>query len=556
MEYWKAVMRKGKFLIFGIIFFYLITVRASGDAQIFIDCKDNKVKLGDSLVCDVVLMYDNVSISNISFNYQTDLELTFLNETNFVVENNNYQVNITPSSELSKNLIDPIKIGTMKISTSNSSKGEYDIKFTNINFLDTDDNTYTMNSFSKTINVHNDELDSDCNLLSITVNGKLIDGFSPTIYDYDNIYVDTQIIFVDAVRSSNNSNASGLGSVRVAPNTTITRVVHVVAENGDVHDYTLQITNGENPNKELPLADALSDDNSLKELELYYQNEKIDFNFDSNKTIYSVRLSDSKIDKLTIKATLNDNKANFVSKFGPRDVNINYGDNVVELKVNAENKTLRTYTLNISKEDNRSNDNSLFYLQVNGHEIILVENVFDYSISLSESDTKTDIRAVANNSLATVSFENIDLVEGVNAPIEIIVKAENGDTKTYTVRVTRLSKEEENVELELISVVGYDLNFDINSYFYDINLKNNEDKLDIVINPDNIQSNIVGNSDLVDNSKIIITVFTSSGERSYTINIHKEDDSKFSFVYYFIFGVGVITFLASTLYAIKINKKK
>lgn len=554
-------MKKGKILVFILLIFGVISVKASGN--FIVSCGNNEVRVGNQLTCDMVIMHFDVSMAEMEFEYASDLDIAFEGETGFNLNNNANKVNIESLTVLDISDADPIKVGTMNINVSDDfNTGEYLITFSNIQYKDVDSNPYTLDGFNKTITVSNEELDDDCTLTSITVNGVLVKNFSKDVYLYENIYVDSQIVFVDAVRSSTKSNVSGLGAFLVQTGKTVTRVVHVVAENGDLKDYVLKITNGIDESAET-LADSntLSSDNAIKEMELYNGKEKIAFDFLPGTTLYNVRLSDININKITIKATLNSNKASFVSKYGPRDVNINYGDNVYEVKVNAEDGTLRTYTIYILKEDVRSNDNTLYSLKVNDQVVSLENGVFNYEVSLDHDVEKTDIFAVANSNRAKIEYENIVLADGINEPVSIKVTAENGDLKEYNLQITRLPDEEsvvdlKSIALESITIEGYDLDFNEDFYYYDITLKNNEEYLNILVNPAGIQNEITGNSNLQDGSVINIKVYVSDSERTYIINIHKLANENFNFVYYFVFGIGVITFIASVIYAIRIKKRK
>jgi hypothetical protein len=60
-----------------------------------------------------------------------------------------------------------------------------------------------------------------------------------------------------------------------------------------------------------------------------------------------------------------------------------------------------------------------------------------YSLSVSPETEKITINAVQNFAKASVSIGAYTLVQGETTPVNVVVTAENGSTKTYTIQVTR-----------------------------------------------------------------------------------------------------------------------
>lgn len=60
-----------------------------------------------------------------------------------------------------------------------------------------------------------------------------------------------------------------------------------------------------------------------------------------------------------------------------------------------------------------------------------------YSLSVSPETEKLTISAVQNFAKASVSVGSYTLIQGETAPVNVVVTAENGATKTYTIQVTR-----------------------------------------------------------------------------------------------------------------------
>lgn len=107
----------------------------------------------------------------------------------------------------------------------------------------------------------------------------------------------------------------------------------------------------------------------------------------------------------------------------------------------------KTIQITVSLPREKSTDNSLKTLSVEGYEISPVFNkdVFDYSVTVPEGTTSVKVNALANESHASVSGAgNITVNEGINN-VSVIVKAENGSTKTYNLLINVIDENPINV---------------------------------------------------------------------------------------------------------------
>jgi len=94
-----------------------------------------------------------------------------------------------------------------------------------------------------------------------------------------------------------------------------------------------------------------------------------------------------------------------------------------------------------------SDDNSLSYLNVEGFDISFDPSVTEYSVSVPNDTKKVSVGATANDGKASVSgIGDYEVSEGSNK-IEVLVTAENGDTRTYTIDV--VVKEETPIEVSV-----------------------------------------------------------------------------------------------------------
>ena len=102
-----------------------------------------------------------------------------------------------------------------------------------------------------------------------------------------------------------------------------------------------------------------------------------------------------------------------------------------------------------------SDDNNLSSLNIEGFDLNFDSSVTEYSVSVPNDTKKVKIGATANDGNASVvGIGDYDVKEGSNE-IKVVVTAENGDTKTYTINVVvkELSPIEVKVNDKTYSVV-------------------------------------------------------------------------------------------------------
>lgn len=76
-----------------------------------------------------------------------------------------------------------------------------------------------------------------------------------------------------------------------------------------------------------------------------------DFDLNDTDTTYNYMVS-SDVDKVTIEAVLDDDSLSFEQNFGPRTVSLEYGSNEIELKVVVQENDIRTYKINVVRQEN------------------------------------------------------------------------------------------------------------------------------------------------------------------------------------------------------------
>lgn len=158
-------------------------------------------------------------------------------------------------------------------------------------------------------------------------------------------------------------------------------------------------------------------------------------NFNKNNTNYNVSV-DSNVTSINVGATAEDGGAS-ISGTGTK--NLNYGNNSFNITVTAPSGDRKTYTINVNRKDNRSSNNRLVSLSVNGAELNpkFSSGNESYNVSVPYSIANLSINAKAEDSKASINISSTALTAEETTDVRITVTAENGSTKTYIIHATR-----------------------------------------------------------------------------------------------------------------------
>lgn len=155
--------------------------------------------------------------------------------------------------------------------------------------------------------------------------------------------------------------------------------------------------------------------------------------FNAETTEYTMTVG-SDVDSIKVNAAAEDEKAK-VSISGNNDLSI--GENTITVKVTAEDETVRTYKIVVTKEDKEQI--ALKELLVEGVPLQpeFNSNVYEYTLTLDKSDvSELNITATPNREDAEIEIVgNTELKQGTNI-VTILVKSSNGEEiATYQITV-------------------------------------------------------------------------------------------------------------------------
>lgn len=273
---------------------------------------------------------------------------------------------------------------------------------------------------------------SDATLKTLDVSGyTLIPGFKSNVNTYS-IKVKNNItgLNVKAIANSDKASVSISGNKNWKEgNNTIT--IKVTAEDGSVNNY---IVNVERESSESKKDDSKSSDNYLKELTIQSSHE-IKPKFNKSVMSYNITVP-YEVEKLNLNAITSEKNAK-VEITGNEKFKV--GElNVVEIKVTAEDGSVRIYSLNVTRSTT-SSKTGLKNIAIKDVELspLFNSNTLEYKAKVKGNKDKLDISATtidSNSKFEIIGNENLKV--GHNN-ILIKVTDEQGFSSYYSIDVEK-----------------------------------------------------------------------------------------------------------------------
>ena len=516
----------GKLLLITVLFMFPFVLKAASFKP-SLNCPDGGVP-GESITCTIKADIDNIMAiqgtnslgltTYESFEFTSDMKKlqNSSSSSSFIVMESQNGGDICTFINGGTKTSCSVTIGTLKVKLPNSA-GPY---YLSIEFRGTDVETQsTVGKTTLTSTIKQKSQDST--LKSLSVDGMTLGpNFSPSITSYSLPETDESSITIKATATDSSAKVTGTGTVKLNYGSN-TLTVTVTSAAGTSTNYTIKVTR----------TDMREGVNTLKSLSV--KGYTITPEFSASTKTYSLSV-DNKIDKVTIEASLQSSKSSFVKSYGPRTVSLKYGKNEVKVKVKAENGSENTYTINITRKDDRDSNNYLSLLSLSKGTINFNKSTTSYTVNLDSSVSEVTISAEAESSKAKVTGGGTkQLSEGTNK-FSIVVKAENEDTRTYTIIINRGSSTEEqnqttpdNNETDVkepyvksLQIKNANIAFDPSVHDYTVKLKQGETKLDILYQVGaGYSSSLVGNEDLKEGSIVKLVIDDNGNSIEYNFNI-------------------------------------
>lgn len=264
--------------------------------------------------------------------------------------------------------------------------------------------------------------------------------------------------------------------------------------------------------------------------------------FNPFDTAYKISTKSSKI---SVYATLTSNDSSYVPGYEPREVELDYGVNTILIKIINKKGKERTYTLIVTREDDRDAINYLKNLSVSEGKLDFSQYKTDYVISVGKNKKSVTIAAYlgSDKSVFVEGFGPREIKLDSNETVaKIKVKSETGSIRVYNLAFIKSGEDTKNNEAMLSSLslseafVAFDKNiFDYNTFVdYEVDSTNiyaiAENGGDVV----SIYKNINGDINKIDsknilldvgNNYITIIVSTPNGKsKTTTLNIIRKEN--------------------------------
>ncbi len=279
---------------------------------------------------------------------------------------------------------------------------------------------------------------SDATLKKLDIGGFTLNPtFKSNINTYS-IKVKNNITGLDVTAIPNNDKAkvtiSGNKNWKEGTNTV---TIKVTAEDGSVNNYIINVER-ESSNSNKNNQTTKSSDNYLKSLTITSSHE-IKPSFNKNVTSYNITVP-YEVDKLNLNAIPNDSKSK-VEITGNENFKVGKV-NTVEIKVTAEDGSVRLYSLNVTRSTT-SSKTDLKDIIIDNADLSpkFDPNNQEYTTKVDGKTDKLDIKADPADSSSKVEvIGNENLKEGHNTVL-IKVTDKDGFIKYYSIDVEKAKKE-------------------------------------------------------------------------------------------------------------------
>ena len=180
--------------------------------------------------------------------------------------------------------------------------------------------------------------------------------------------------------------------------------------------------------------------------------------FKPGTTTYNVTVPED-VESVEVYATAQDSNA---SISGTGNKTLEYGENALNVVVTAEDGTIKTYTINVTREGEETNEtdetegeteiiNGLSNITIGDLELspAFKKDVYEYTVQYIGENTSLDIQAVPTDPDYTVEIlGNEDLKEGENIITILVADGEGNNVATYQLTVNKSLVDEEALAKE------------------------------------------------------------------------------------------------------------
>ena len=430
-------------------------------------------------------------------------------------------------------------IGTIKLKAIKT--GSTSITINSASSTDYNNNNLQVNITPKSVTIE-EAKSSNNKLASLEVVGHTLSpAFNANTKSYTvTVPADTTSVQVNATKADPKATLTLPGTnglVTLSGNST-NATVKVTAENGSSTNYVVTI----NKQTTEPVVTEKSNDATLKSLDV--SGFSLSPVFEPTVNNYSMRVNNN-ITALNVTAIPNHDKAT-VQISGNSGWAV--GNNVITILVTAEDgTTTNTYYVTVTRAaaNVKSSDTNIDLRILSTHvmEPVFNNSINEYEVTVPFDVTKLDMTITPYDKKTTVQVsgnENFEI--GDPNLVTILVTAEDGTTKTVTLKVTR-SEDTASADIIDLRVVGHTLNpeFKPSITEYKVNVGHKENDLNLIVKvAEDSTYEVTGNKDFKAGKNVVLIKVTDKNGyiKYYQIEVTKASKKALTF-----FGFPLIPFI-------------
>ena len=345
------------------------------------------------------------------------------------------------------------------------------------------------------------EKSSNNTLSSVTISSGAFNGNCNIVSNKCSVSVpsSTTNFTVNAIASDSLASVVGNGEYNLATSS-MDVVLNVTAENSSVASYTITVIREKSTNANLSLISVDGVNIST---------------FSPSIVNYSVSVLGD-VTSINIDAIVEDtNKATITSGLGSHS--LNYGSNLIEVRVLAENGTSdKVYTINVTRQ--MKTIATLDDLKIDGTTILLFDKeIISYDLgSVPYTKNSLVISGVTTDADATVvGFKTVALNTGINT-IPVVVTAHDGVTKKIY-NITVLREKNNNTAISGLKVFGITPVWNSTDLMYELTVANSK----TLVSPGDVAVTLVDSNATI--TKDLVTNLSTTSDNYYNVKVTAEN---------------------------------
>lgn len=519
-------------IIVGLILLLPLNIKALTAKLV---CEDKKIYINSDVTCKLFINPEGSLISSFKadITYPNDIKLSGI-QTSWIDSSTSNKIDMKmQTSTGNEGITSETEIATLKFKTT-TSYGDKQIKLSGGDLPSVDISSIHVISNENRLNSlnvigENIKFDKNTNIYELTTKKEKIN-------------IQAELVDTNARYEQN----FGPREVSLNYGEQLINII-VIAESNEKNTYTLKVTRQDNRSTNDNLSNIVV---SFGELSPKFSKDVLNYTLEVPNNVES----------LTVTPTLEDKKAEFVSGYGPRTIDLKLGENIILIQTQAEKGNIKTYTIKVNRNDKAAN-NYLRSISLSKGTINFDKNIFEYKVNVDYNTKEFLISAIADEKTSSVEVVgDKELKVGENIYL-IKVLAENKSERIYKIIVNRLEEGivlSNNNYLANLSIKNHSIAFVKDKLNYDITLTN-EETLDLKYDLEDEKAfvKIEGNNNLKNNSVVKIIVTAEDGStRIYNLNIIKSQDFNYLILIIPLIGVLLILGVIMTIKKVKSNKKE